>query len=634
MKQVSTTRGVARVRDPEALGIAEQLPVSARRLRKIVREISAIGSYDLGFRVAGTPEDRATAEYVAGELRSAGLDGCGVERVRVDGWRVRGASVAIEGGRTYEASGFGGVPGTPKRGLTAALVDGGRGDRHALRNIDVAGKLVLVDWDRMSFPPRLAGLELGHRGARGLIVNCPPGAPYYGAPDALGTFHGSWHDDAPPFVMIRKEHAAAIRRSLARGSVQATMTLAADLKRDAVGYNSIGYLGNGDPRRPIVVGAHHDGWFRGAWDNATGVAVLIVLAESLQAAGIEPRHRLAFSSRTGEEYGRVGTDFDWCAGAWEQISQTHPEWGANSPFHLCLEASGQPDMRTIMLTPPELSRWARAACRTAAAKGWLTSGWYSSKPSTGTEQWPFMIQGVPGVCAFNWEEWFRKTLYHTTFDATLDFAHLERMTRFFAYLLLMADRDPDGIIDHRDRARDIISATRDCGVPTEKLEQAAQGHATRKGRSAFTHIGREICAVDSQGTTCYPHTQSTRDLEQLQRALDALSVGALRRAARHLCRVGDNAVAPLLGREANAVHQGRRVADSSSPGWVGSSHLAVSPDLWEEIAALQGDPDARRPGPWIERSIERHLRTTRKSLTRQIAGMQRALERTPTGGKK
>jgi len=623
---MSAAPGGVHARDPEALAMAEQLPVTARRLRRIVRDISAIGSYDLGFRVAGTPEDRATAEYVADALRSAGLKDCGVERIRVDGWRVHGASVALEGGRTYEASGFGGVPGTPPKGLTAELVDVGRGDRHALRHLDVVGKLVLVDWDRMSYHPRLAGLELGQRGARGLIVNCPPGGPYYGAPNALGTFHGSWHDGAPPFVMIRKEHAAAIRRSLAAGSVTATMTLAADLKRDAVGFNSIGYLGSGDPRRPIVIGAHHDGWFRGAWDNATGVAAMIVLAEALQAADIEPRHRLAFSSRTGEEYGRVGTDFDWCVGAWEQISQTHPEWGSNAAFHLCLEASGQPDMRLIMLTPPELSRWARAACRTASAKGWLTSGWYSYKPSTGTEQWPFMIRGVPGVCPFNWEDWFRKTLYHTTFDAKLDFNHLERMTRFYAYLLLMADRDPDGILDHRDRARHLVRATRGCGVPTAGLEQAAQLHAGRRGRSAFTRVGRELCAVDSQMTTCYPHTQSARDLEQLQAALDALAADKPRRAARHLCRVGDNTVAPSLSREANAVHQGRRITDSSSTGWIGASHLAVSPNLWEEIAALQGDPDARQPGPWIEHSIERHLKTTRKSLARQIAAMQRALE--------
>ena len=69
-----------RVRDPEALAIAESLPIAAKRLRSIVKDLSEIGSCDLGYRVTGTPEDRATAEYVAQTLKRAGLDDCGVER--------------------------------------------------------------------------------------------------------------------------------------------------------------------------------------------------------------------------------------------------------------------------------------------------------------------------------------------------------------------------------------------------------------------------------------------------------------------------------------------------------------------------------------------------------------------------
>lgn len=615
--------------DPEALALAESLRISPRRLRRIVKDITAIGSCDLGFRVPGTPEDRATADYVAEALRSAGLDDCGIERVRVDGWRLRGASVALRGGRSFEASAMGGTPGTGGKGVTAPLVDVGRGDRRTLRRLDVAGRIALVDWDKLAYHPRLAGLELGLRGVRGLIVNCPPGGPYYQAPEALGSFHSQWHEGMPPFVMIRKEDATRIRAACARAPQVVTLTLDAVLDRDATGFNSIGYLGQGDPRRPIVIGAHHDCWNRGAWDNTTGVAAMIVIAEALQQAGVRPHHRLAFSSRTGEEYGMAGSDFDWCVGAWEQIARTHPEWGARAPFHLCIEASGNPRMRTIMLTPPELARWSRAACRTAEARGWLSTGWYSDVPATGTEQWPFMIRGVPGVAAFNWETWFSKAEYHTTFDtiSRLDFEHLARMTRFFAYLLLMADRDPDGILDHRARARDVLRATRDCGVPTSGIERAAARHATRRGRGAWTAIGRQLCAVDAGGDTCYPHTQLAKDLKNLDAARAALAEGRPRRAARLLSRVGANFAAPHMSRGAFAQHHARRARDMRSRHWIGASHLAPTPDLWEEIAALQGDPDARPVGVWIDRSIERHMKITRERLRRAIARMERALEK-------
>jgi len=626
----SFNRGAKTVRahDPEALAIAESLPITGKRLRAIVRDLSEIGSCDLGYRVTGTPEDKATAEYVASNLRRAGLDGCGTERVRVDGWRLSGASVAIAGGKTYQATSFGGVPGTGPRGITARFVDVGRGDRKALEGMDLAGAVVLCDWDRAAYPPRLAGLELGRRGVRAIVINCPPGGPYYQAPNALGAFDSGWHDGAPPFVLIRKEHAADIRKKLAGGDARATVTLDAKLSRDAVGYNSIGYLGDGDPRKPIVIGAHHDGWNHGAWDNATGVASLIVMAEALQQAGINPRHRMAFSSRTGEEYGMVGSDCDWCVGAWEQVAHTHPDWGANAAFHLCLEASGHPTMRMIMLTPPDLARWARGACRTGEAKGWLDTGWYSDSPSTGTEQWPFLIRGVPGVTAFNWDRWFEKALYHTQFDTldALDFNKLEKQVRFFSYLLLMADRDPDGILNHADRARHLKAAVKDCGVPTAGIERAAERHGKRKGRAAFTKVGTELSAVDSSIETCYPHTQFAKDLRELNAARTALMAEDDRRAARHLLRVGDNKVAALLSRDAHATHLERRAQNKKSEHWVGASHLPVGPNLWDEIASLQGIPQARAKGPWIQRSLDRHIARIRKELQRVITAMQRALD--------
>ena len=75
----SFNRGAKTVRahDPEALAIAESLPITGKRLRAIVRDLSEIGSCDLGYRVTGTPEDTATAEYVASNLKHAGLDDCG-----------------------------------------------------------------------------------------------------------------------------------------------------------------------------------------------------------------------------------------------------------------------------------------------------------------------------------------------------------------------------------------------------------------------------------------------------------------------------------------------------------------------------------------------------------------------------
>ena len=96
-------------------------------------------------------------------------------------------------------------------------------------------------------------------------------------------------------------------------------------------------------------------------DRRRLVSVLVVLA----AVGHVPRHTVCFTSRTAEEYGLVDRAFDWCVGAWRQVDVTHPEWGGNAPFHLCLEASGHPGLRLALEVPVELQRWARRAGRTS-----------------------------------------------------------------------------------------------------------------------------------------------------------------------------------------------------------------------------------------------------------------------------
>ena len=270
----------------------------------------------------------------------------------------------------------------------------------------------------------------------------------------IGSFDAHWHGGAPPMILIAKEAAATLREALPD---RATMTLRATRTPGGPGYNAVGYLRGEEDGAPIVIGAHHDGWFRAAFDNATGVAALLAIARGFAATGHRPRHTLCFTSRTAEEYGLEDSPFDWCIGAWRQVQETHPEWGGNVPFHLCLEASGHPELRLALEAPAELREWARASCHTGRREGWLPTSWRVAKPGTGTELWPYLVSGVPGITVLTWEKSFMRSDYHTPRDtpALLDWDHLEGQTRFYAYLLLQADADPDGILDHGARAEEL-----------------------------------------------------------------------------------------------------------------------------------------------------------------------------------
>jgi len=72
----------------EQIATALSLPFDRAQMRRIVSELAALGSAPSGFRVTGTPEDRAAARLAAAEMRAIGLQEVSVETVPVYGWRM------------------------------------------------------------------------------------------------------------------------------------------------------------------------------------------------------------------------------------------------------------------------------------------------------------------------------------------------------------------------------------------------------------------------------------------------------------------------------------------------------------------------------------------------------------------
>ncbi|HEU0195192.1 MAG TPA: M28 family peptidase, partial [Gaiellales bacterium] len=371
--------------------------------------ISGVGSHPLGFRVTGTPEERLLTDRIAGWMRDAGLEQVGIERVPVDAWRFRGASVTVRGGTPIEAASFGGAPPTRSGGVEGPLVDVEDGRRTVLDRHDLAGRVALVDWRAEGTSISDVGLELGLRGCRAMVVACLPGGARFQGADALGTAVVGWHREAPPAVTIRAADAAKLVARCRGGDVTARVVL--DLQiRAGNGRNVVGILpGRRSTAAPLVVGAHHDGWFRGAFDNASGVACMLAMARAARDLGWRPARPVCFVSHTAEEYGRTQDDYSWCLGAWHQIARTHPRWGSTVPFYLNVEASGHPGLPLRVEGPVELRRLAARVVGPADRAGRLPRGWVFGPPVTGTEAWPFQLRGVPSLSVYNWHKDFART---------------------------------------------------------------------------------------------------------------------------------------------------------------------------------------------------------------------------------
>ncbi|HSB39068.1 MAG TPA: M28 family peptidase [Gaiellaceae bacterium] len=570
---------------------------SPEYLQHVVERLASIGSHPLGFRVAGTPEEREAVDFVAGEMRSLGLEKVVEEPVPVDGWRLEEAYVELADGTRVEGASFGGVPETGAKGVEGELVRVGRGGRRQLDRLDVEGKIALVEWQVARLWPYHVGLELGLRGAKAMVLYVPEGGPFYQAPGAIGTFDGIWHAEGPPCVTIRREDAPRLE-----GRVRVVLRAP---RRPSTGWNVVGELRGRRRGAPAIVAGHHDGWFEAAFDDATGVAVTLELARAFTDAGVRPERTIAFVSHTAEEYGIAESAYDWCYGAWYQVVAEHREWSTRSPFYLNVEGSGRPDVFTLDV-PPELTRWIRRHCRTADRDGLLPHGWKLARPNTWTEVWPFLAAGIPAINVSTFTDEFDRTEYHTQYDTAdkVDFGYLAKLTEVCARLLL---DEPDLRLEAR--ARELAKL----GI--------RPGDLTGDRRKRFTAFARGLHGLDAIDAPRYPHEQTEADVANLERALEDPD-----NAAGHLARVGINWLCPDLSHEAFRIELGRRGRRARRACWGAMGDADPGPDLWRELASLRGEPGARKPGPWLERSLHRHLERSRRELERRRARMAAAAD--------
>ena len=575
-------------------------------LRHVVERLESFRSHPLGFRVAGTPEEREATAFVAAEMRDLGLDDVVEEPVPVDGWRLEEAFVELADGTRFECASFGSVPEIGRAGIGGDLVAFGRGGRRQLDRLDLRGKIALVEWRVARLWPYHVGLELGLRGAAAMVVYSPPGGPYYQAPGALGTFDGLWHAQAPPCLTIRKEDGAKLAD---RANERVRVVLCAPLTPGAEAANVVGILPGRQRGAPMVVAGHHDGWFGAAFDDATGVAVTLELARAFREAGFRPERSIAFVSHTAEEYGIADSAYDWCYGAWYQVVAEHRDWGTGSPFYLNVEGSGRPETFTVD-APPELAARMRRICRDAARDGLLPHGYRLARPNTWTEVWPFLAAGIPAINVSTFTTGFDRNEYHTQYDTAngVDFDYLAKLTEVCARMLLDEHK-----LDFRARARELHRSL------DGKLERAVSSLERAEGRARFTAIGRALYGLDAIDAPRYPHEQTASDIAHLERAL-----AEPRSAAGELARVGLNWLCADLSHEAFRLERRRRGRTARRACWGVQGDADPGPDLWRELASLRREPGARPTGPWLERSLRRHLARSRRELDRRLDRMAAA----------
>lgn len=265
----------------------------------------------LGGRLCGTSSEVEARAYLTERLRAIAAHRGGrfaaIEH-RYTGWRARSFALAVEQtGRTHDGFVLLRSPATGARGLSAEVIDLGRGARADFEaaGAAIAGRIALVRHEFMF------DLDHIHRSRKYQWAAEFEAAAFLiaGGEDQIGAVAGGigFGDDPPiPAAGISAQAAADLTGA---NEPFPRISLTIETEEAPAQTQSLMLEWPGQTSDWVVVSAHLDGHAPGqsAIDNATGMAASIAAVEAVAARTEAPRRGLRLCLFSIEEWGLLGS---------------------------------------------------------------------------------------------------------------------------------------------------------------------------------------------------------------------------------------------------------------------------------------------------------------------------------------
>ena len=356
----------------------------------------------IGGRATGSPANEAAVEWALATFREAGVTARAEPFEMPLRWNERETAAVVSGDAEFAAGVVAKAfsTGTGHGALRATLVDGGTGSAADFARLQdrAAGSWVVVATPVLDDVAGLAGLFESYRNAAAVESRAleagVAGLVYMSSrPHNLlyRLFASRGPGNTLRLLVMEREQAERILRLLRKGR-NLELTAVIDVEREA-GYrarNVIGEIRGGERAEEIVVfGAHLDSFDlgTGALDNGSNVSMLIDVARQIRRLGLVPARTIRFALWNGEEQGLVGS--------WRYTEQHADELDDHivaASFDIGTGAitgfftSGREALVPIV----------DRLLRPVAGLGPFTQ---VNAPVVGTDNFDFMMQGVPNLIA-------------------------------------------------------------------------------------------------------------------------------------------------------------------------------------------------------------------------------------------
>lgn len=533
--------------------------------RTVTQTIADMGDNpDVGNRSSGSPAEKQAAQFIEKTMKDIGLQNVTVDPITLDNW-------TFNRGRLYYTDAEGNQQFFPLGGFATNLtldmqevsvVYVGKGTAEDYEGLDVNGKVVLFDIDQAEdWWVEIPAYEAHVHGALCSLVCNVSGYAYYDA-DTIGSQDYCGPETVPAFSL--SQNSAAILRKLAEengGEAKVILDVDSVVTHDGQSQNVWGEI-PGATEEVISFFAHYDGYYHSFFDDASGVGTMLSIARELVKSGYKPDKTIRFIAHGAEEWGHVDTEYDWSAGAYAEITQTHPEWAETGFVVLNIDGMYPVQGHTSFAAAAtyEVEDFAALIGAPVYADG--AYGFEAKSPTTcWTEDFGYVRAGVPAIVASHAEpeSIYHGPAYHSSMDNVVlgvdEAAWAKSIDLFKQYALSLdalatrpmnfsnrfkvmselyeGNADIDGFLkaaSDLDAKIAALNAEYAAALENKDAEAASTLRAEGLALDSATHpIFKDIVAAttafDWEDNTVFPFELTNANIEALEAAIAALKEG-------------------------------------------------------------------------------------------------------------
>lgn len=297
--------------------------------KRIMKDLSGFVDNELiGNRSSASDAEHRAADYLVSEMKKLGLQNVTKDECQVDKWQYEKGTISFQDqeGNVNTAALGGYATKADFSQKEFQLVYAGRGTEKDFQEIDVFGKVVLIDIDQMNewwinFPAYEASIH----GAAAVIC-CNVGGFGQTGDETLVSEDVCGPCGLPVFSIGKK--AAGMLKELQERSaegVSVCIDARSIVEHDKISYNLWGEI-PGDTDEAIIIINHYDAYYRTVFDDVQGVGWAMGVAKALIDSEYKPYRTIRFVMHASEEWGLINNKYDWAIGAFKQIHRIRPEW--------------------------------------------------------------------------------------------------------------------------------------------------------------------------------------------------------------------------------------------------------------------------------------------------------------------